>query len=434
MNKRILKLAIPNILSNLSIPLLSSVDTAVVGRLDEVYYLGAIAVGSMIFNFIYWGFGFLRMGTTGMTAQAYGRESDDESASVFGRAILTAVFVGFVLIAFSWLIDKFAFGIISSSAEVSYFAREYFYIRIFAAPAALSLFVFHGWFLGMQNAKYPLYLAVFVNIANIALNLFFIYVMGKKSDGVAWGTLISQYIGLTFAILLFLKKYKSFIFKLRFNEIINLEKIKSFFKINFDIFIRTLALIFVFSYFTTRSAGMGDDLLAANTILMQLWMILAYGVDGFAFAAESLTGKYIGNNNLSKLKELIKYSLYWGIGLGLTLSIVYYVFDTSIVGIFTNKETIIELAMGFMIYTYFAPFINSFAMILDGIYIGATATKAMRNNMLIVSFIVFLPLQLILEPSLGNHSIWIAMLAFMAARGITLSITLKSSVLSQCSE
>lgn len=429
MNKKILRLAVPNILSNLSVPLLSAVDTAVVGHLEKVSYLGAIAIGSMIFNFIYWGFGFLRMGTTGLTAQALGGKKDDETISIFARSFGIAVISGLALIIFQSLISNFSFYLVDGSAEVEKYASEYFDIRIWAAPATLSLYAFHGWFLGMQNAKYPLILTVTVNILNIILNLTFIYGFGMKVDGVALGTVIAQYIGLGLAAFLYLKKYSSYTPLLNLKKVLNLAPLKEYMRVNFDIFIRTLSLIFAFTYFTAKSAEFGNDLLAVNTILLQLWMLIAYGVDGFAFAAESLVGKYFGAKDKSKLKEVIKYSFYWGIGFGVIFSAIYFLFDRSIVAIFTDKNHLIDLAMVYFTWTIFAPLINGFCFIWDGIFIGATATKAMRNTMLVSTFVIFLPVFLLTRGIIGNHSLWFAMTLFMITRGVTLTLAAPKCIL-----
>lgn len=429
MNKKILRLAIPNIISNLSIPILSSVDTAIVGHLDKVSYLGAIAIGSMIFNFIYWAFGFLRMGTTGLTAQAFGKKNDENIILVLTRAALVAVGVSVLIILLQYPIAELSFYLVPGTPEVEMYAREYFYIRIYAAPATLSLYAFHGWFLGMQNAKYPLILSVFVNVMNIIFNLLLIYGFGMKSDGVALGTVIAQYMGLALAVFLYLYTYKRYTAKLVIKKILDIEPLKEFFTVNFDIFIRTLCLIFAFSFFTAKSAEFGEDILAVNTILLQLWMILSYGVDGFAFAAESLVGSYIGEGSKKKLIKVIKYCFYWGLGMGAILSVVYAFGGEWIVGLYTDKQYLVELAMVYFIWTILAPIVNSACFIWDGIFIGATATKPMRNTMLISSFVIFLPVYLLTRDLIGNHSLWVAMLSFMLARGVTLNVVAKKSVI-----
>ena len=427
MNKNILRLAIPNILSNLSIPLLSSVDTAVVGHLDKITYLGAIAIGTMIFNFIYWGFGFLRMGTTGLTAQAHGRKNYEEVILTLGRAVSFGVISAVILFALQDLISSLAFYLVDATEEVEFYAAQYFHIRIYAAPATLALYGFHGWFLGMQNAKYPLILSIVVNVLNIAFNLMFIYSLGMKSDGVALGTVCAQYLGLILAIVLYLKKYSKYNSLIKLKSIFELKALKKFYAVNFDIFVRTLGLIFVFSYFTAVSAEFGEDILAANTILLQLWMILAYGVDGFAFAAESLVGKYFGARDLTKLKQVVKLSFIWGIGMGILLSLVYLIFGEKILSIYTNKQHLIELSMQFFAWTIMAPLINSACFIWDGIFIGATASKPMRNSMILCTGI-FILIFFATRGAIGNHGLWLAMTLFMVLRGITLSVYSSKSI------
>jgi multidrug resistance protein, MATE family len=428
LNKRILRLAIPNIISNLSVPLLSSVDTAIVGRLDHVYYLGAIAVGGMIFNIIYWGFGFLRMGTTGLTAQAYGSGNRNEEASVLGRAMLVALTASFIIIVFRKPVIDLCFLIIDSSRDVEEFTRVYFSYRIWAAPATLSLYAIQGWFLGMQNAKYPMILTIFVNIVNIGATLFFVYGFGMTVDGVALGTVCAQYSGVAAGFILFYRKYRYVALSFSLAAIREVAELRRFFLVNRDIFIRTLCLIFAFSFFTAKSAEAGDEILAINTILLQLWHILAYGVDGFAFAAESLVGRYTGSGDKHNLRLAIRYNLYWGLGLGVAVSVVYLLFPEHILYVYTDKQEIIALAMVYFIWTAMAPLINSFCFIWDGVYIGATATRPMRNSMIAASFLIFLPVYYLSVPYLGNHSLWLAMTSFMVARGAALMWYSKSYI------
>ncbi len=428
MNKQILRLAIPNIISNLSVPLLGAVDTAVLGHLDEIYYLGALAVGGIIFNFIYWGFGFLRMGTTGLTAQAYGTKDDVQVFLILMRTLLIALAGALLLILSQKLIAMVSFSLIKTTPEVKQFAEEYFYIRIYAAPATLALYALHGWFLGVQNAKYPLILTVFVNVLNVIFNLIFVYKLGMKADGVALGTVIAQYSGLVLGLILYLKKYSSYSIKINRNLLFEKIALKRIFVVNTDIFIRTLGLIFTFSYFTAKSAEGGNTILAVNSILLQLVNILAYGVDGFAFAAESLVGKYIGAKDKLNLRKTINYSFIWGIGLGVIISFCFWLFDEPILRVFTDKEDIILLCMSYMIWIIIAPLTNSFCFIWDGIFVGATATAPMRNSMLFCTFAIFVPVYLLLRDSLGNHSLWLALTLFMVMRGITLTIYSKKHV------
>ncbi len=428
MNKQILKLAIPNIISNLAVPILGVVDIALVGHMEGLAHLGAIAIGGMIFNLIYWGLGFLRMGTTGLTAQAFGRQNRSEIIHILIRAIIVALLFAVLLIAAQQLILKISLLFITTSADIAKQASIYFKIRIYAAPATLTLYAFHGWFLGMQNARFPLYLTIITNVANLLLNLLFIKVYDMQSDGIALGTVIAQYTGLLCAIVFLFYYYKQYLNKIVKSALFELGQIKKFFSVNSDIFIRTIALVFTFSFFTAQSAKLGDDILAANTILLQLWMIFSYGIDGFAFAAESIVGKYVGSGDKNKLRVSIKYIFYWGISLGVLFSITYLLGGKPILNLFTDKEAILTLCLLYFPWTIIAPTINSFCYIWDGIYIGATATKAMRNAMLISTLVFFLPLFYLGKTLFENHGLWLAMLIFMIVRWITLHVLAKKYI------
>lgn len=422
MNKNVLRLAIPNIISNLSVPLLGAVDTALVGHLDEVYYLGAIALGGMIFNFIFWGFGFLRMGTTGIAAQAFGENNKTESVMTLVRALLVAGVFGFLIVLLQAFIADLSFWLVEGSREVEEYTRIYFDIRIYSAPATLGLYAINGWFLGMQNARYPMIVTVVLNILNIILDVFFVYALNMHVDGVAIGTLIARYVGLLLAVALLVYKYRSWLNAYVREKILEVEPIKKFFSVNRDIFIRTLCLIFTFSYFTAKSAEFGNVILAANSILLQLWMIVSYGIDGFAFAAESLIGRYTGSGNKDKVREAVKYCFIWGIGIGLAASLCYGLFDRSILTLFTDQQDVIKTALLFFSWTIAGPAVSSFCYIWDGIFIGATATVPMRNSMVIATVLVFLPAYLLSLPYLGNHALWMALTLFMFARGAALSL------------
>lgn len=423
MNRKVLQLAIPNIISNLSVPLLGAVDTALVGHLDEVYYLGAIALGGMIFNFIFWGFGFLRMGTTGITAQAFGEENKTESVMTLVRALFVAGLFSFLILLLQVWIADLSFWLVEASPEVEHYTRIYFNIRIFTAPATLGLYAINGWFLGMQNARYPMIVTVVLNVLNIVLDVFFVYSLDMHVDGVAWGTLIARYVGLILAVVLLVVKYRGWLKAYVREKLLELEPIQKFFSVNRDIFIRTLCLIFTFSFFTAKSAEFGNVILAANTILLQLWMMVSYGIDGFAFAAESLIGRYKGSGEKGKLKKAVGYCFFWGIGIGFAASLVYALFDIPILNIFTDQQEVIETALVFWAWTIAGPAVSSFCYIWDGIFIGATATVPMRNSMIIATILVFLPVYAIGVSflGLGNHAIWLALTLFMIARGVTLS-------------
>lgn len=421
MNRKILNLAIPNIISNLSVPLLGAVDTALVGHLEEAYYLGAIAVGSMIFNFIFWGFGFLRMGTTGLTAQAYGKENQTEGVMTLARSLTVAVVFGLLIVLLQAWIADLSFWLIEASPEVERYTRIYFEIRIYTAPATLSLYAINGWFLGMQNARYPMIVTIFLNSLNIALDVFFVYSLDMTVDGVAMGTLIARYAGVTLAVVLLVYKYHDWLGGYVHSLLLEIKAIKKFFTVNRDIFIRTLCLIFTFSFFTAKSAEFGDVVLAANSILLQLWMIVSYGTDGFAYAAESLIGRYTGSDQQKRVNLTVKYCFIWGAGLGVMASAVYAIFNVHILQIFTDQQDVINAAMVYFLWTVAGPTVSSFSYIWDGIFIGATATGPMRDSMIVATLIVFLPVYSIGVYFWGNHALWLAMTLFMIARGITLT-------------
>jgi MATE family multidrug resistance protein len=428
-NKKILNLAIPNVISNLSVPLLGVVDTALVGHLDEVYYLGALAVGGMIFNFLFWGFGFLRMGTTGLTAQEYGKRDRRGIMMMLARVQLVALIIGALILLLKNPVADLSFWIIESGAEVERYTRVYYDIRIYTAPAVLALYGLNGWFLGMQNATFPMIVTIALNLLNIVLNIWFIYGLDMHVDGVAYGTLISTYAALILGIGLFLYQYRRYFFHFVSHELFDAASFKQFFSVNRDIFIRTLCLIFTFSFFTAKSAEQGDLILAANTILLQLWMVASYGIDGFAYAAESMVGRFKGASDRDLLKKSVFYNLAWGLSLGAIGSLAYGLFDEQILSLFTDKQNVIDLALSVVFWTVMAPFVSSICYILDGVFIGATATAPMRNTMLISTFLFFLPVYYIGTALVGVHGLWVAMVLFMAVRGIALSFYLPGKVL-----
>lgn len=422
MNKRILRLAIPNVISNLSVPLLGAVDTAVVGHLEHVYYLGAIAVGSIIFDFIFWGFGFLRMGTTGLVAQAYGAGNERETRIILLRVLCVAVIASFFILLLQYPLIKISLALVNATPEVEAYTVLYYNIRIFAAPATLALFSINGWFLGMQNSTYPMLVTIVLNALNIVLNLVFVFKFNMNVDGVALGSLIASYLGLAFAVILYKKKYSGVKLRASIKEILDPIELKKFFSVNRDIFIRTMCLIFSYAFFIAKSAESGNVILAANTILLQLWYISAYGIDGFAFAAESLVGRFKGAKEFKKMRKSIKLTMSWGLGLGFIASMIYALFGSSILLIFTDKQNVIEAGLVVLIWTVFAPIINSICFIWDGVYIGTTETATMRNSMLISTVLFFVPVYYIMEPFIGVHALWLAMATFMLIRGITLTL------------
>lgn len=416
MNKEILHLAIPNIISNVSIPLLSTVDTMLMGRLSELH-IGAVGVGAMIFNFIYWNFGFLRMGTTGITAQAFGKKDDSEIMLTLSRALLVGLFLAMGIFILQVPFGEMSFYLMNISPEQYYLVEEYFYIRIWAAPATLGLFAMMGWFFGMQNAIFPLLITIFVNVVNILLSYFFVKILNWDVAGVAWGTVIAQYAGITLSIILFYTKYQSHLNHFNQKAIVQIDALKEYLTINRDIFIRTFCLTFAFGFFYSQSSSTGETILAANVILLQFLNWMSYGVDGFAFASESLVGKYKGAKDAFHLKKAIRYSFFWGMVLAIGFSLVYWIFGNELLHIFTDKEKVIEASLPYLFWMIIFPIISTPCYIWDGVYIGLTASKAMRDTM-VVALLIYVLVYFVLEGAYGNHGLWAALLAFMGARGL----------------
>jgi len=428
MNREILRLSIPIIISNISIPLLGMVDTALMGRMESEYYIGAVALGSLIFNFIYWGFGFLRMGTTGLTAQAYGRKDQKEITAILIRGLLVAAGGSLMLILFQRAVSWAGFALIPGEEAVKSLGEQYFFIRIYAAPATLALYVFYGWFLGMQNAKYPMILTVLVNVINIGFNVFFVTHLGMKSDGVALGTVCAQYLGVTAAVILFMIKYRHHLKNYERAILLKLGPIKRFFSVNADIFIRTVCLVFTFAFFTAASSALDSLILAANQILLQFISLMSYGVDGFAFAAESLVGRFTGEGSRNKLILAVRRLFMWGCGLGIIFAVLYGMFGKHLLYIFTDLDPIIKTASHYVWWLAVIPLFGAIAYMWDGVYIGATATKPMRNMMLVSILGVFLPVYVLFVRLIGNHGLWLALLMFMIARGLSLTLISKKYI------
>jgi MATE family multidrug resistance protein len=428
MNRQILRLALPNIVTNITVPLLGIVDLALMGHLDSPVYIGAIALGGTIFNIIYSSFAFLRMGSTGLTAQAYGAKNSEEVALILQRSLLVGVAMAAMLMLFMYPIQWVAFKVLDGSEEVKFFARQYFYIRIFAAPATLGLYAFYGWFLGVQNSVIPMTIAVTVNVVNIALNFLFVVGLGMKSDGVAVATVIAQYTGLFLASFFFLRKYKRYKIRFPLKRIAEKSALTRFFRVNTDIFIRTLLFLMVLAIFISRSAAQGDVILAVNTLLFQLFYFFSYFADGFAFAAEALSGKAKGARNKEELKRVIKGVFTWSWGIAVLFTLIYGFGLDFIMKGFTTEETVREAARAFYPWVMAIPLISIGAFTWDGIYIGLTATKAMRNIGIAVSVFIFLPAYYFTHESLGNHALWLAFDLFMLTRSLGMWIYAKKQI------
>ncbi len=430
MNRDILKLALPAIAGNITVPLLGMADMALMGHLPSEEYIGAIALGSMLFNFIYWAFGFLRMGTSGLTAQAYGKKDWQETSYSLYRALLLAVVTGLTLILMKWPLAELAFYLIKGSETVEALARNYFMIRVYAAPAALSLFALTGWFIGMQNSRIPVMVLIAINIMNIGLNFLFVYGLDMTSNGIAFGTLIAQYTGLALAILFLITKFKKFLTPVQKEILAEMQAVKRFFSINKNIFIRTFCIIAVHTFFTSHSAAINDNILAVNSLLLQYLMLFSFVADGFAYAGEALTGKFFGSRDKAKLNLAIKKLFQWGFGLAGLFTLAYMLGGETILNLLTSNEELKPLAREYMPWVWLIPITGVAAFTWDGIYIGATAGPAMRDSLLLAAFAVFFPVFFLGRAALGNHALWLAMLLFMLARGIIQTAWRKKAIYS----
>lgn len=429
MNKSILKLAIPNIISNITVPLLGLVDMILMGHLDSTIYIGAIALGGTIFSVLYSFFSFLRAGTTGFTAQSLGRNDQTEIIYSLYRSLIIGIPIIFFILILQTPIAKISNILLDGSSEVKQLAIKYFYIRIWAAPANIILYCLNGWFVGMQNTKTPMFIALIINILNIIFSFIFVIVFELNIEGVALGTVLAQYSGLAFGIIMLFNKYRHHFTKIDINILLDFNKIKLFFKVNSDFMIRSFLLIISIAFFTNQSAKLGNNTLAINMILLQSFYIFSYFTDGFAYAGEALVGKFIGSGDKTKLTKAIRLLLTWGALISIPFSILYALFPDFFVKIISNNTTIITEIQPYYIYMIIIPIITFAAFIWDGIYIGATASKAIRNTMIISSIFVFLPACYLLKPHLGNHGLWISFLCFMIARGITMTFMAKKNIL-----
>ena len=403
-NKDILKLALPSILANITVPLVGMVDIAVAGHLDvnAATMIGGIAIGTMLFDLLYWNFGFLRIGTGGLAAQAYGRGDRKECARILSRALGISMAIAVVLLAIQWVFIKAAFMVVDCTPEVQELASRYFFIRIWAAPATLGLMALKGWFIGMQDSVSAMVADVTVNGMNILMSILLALGLtvgdtailpGMGFPGIAVGTLVAQWTGLLIALSIIVFKYgkgtMSLLHKEDFKGLFKGGETRRFFVMNRDLFIRSLCFIAIYIGFTVISARYGDTLLAVSSILMKLLMIFSYFTDGFAYAGEALTGKYIGSQDRPMVSQTVKWTFVWSMGIAFLFMLIYQFAGVPMLRMMTSDTTVIEAAKDYMPWLLLMPVVGCAAFTWDGIYIGATASMQMRNSMLwaVVSFV-----------------------------------------------
>lgn len=424
MNKQILHIALPSIISNITVPLLALVDTTIVGHLGSASYIAAIAIGGMIFNMIYWLFNFLRMGTGGLTAQAYGANQHQATSYILLRSLTIAGGIALTLLLLQRPIFQVTFHFVTATAEVRSLASIYFNILIWGAPAMLALYSFTGWFLGMQNARIPMCIAITQNVVNIAVSTLLVFGCHLKIEGVALGTLISQYTALLLAVIFCLTKFDvKQHFELK--AILDINTLKRFFQINRDIFLRTLCLIAVTTYFTSAGSTQGEVTLAANTLLMQFFIIFSYFMDGFAYAGEALGGRYFGAHDRLNFQRVTRCLFAWGGALSVLFFFIYFLSGTSLLHLLTDDSQVINRAQQYLPIIYFIPLISFAAFLFDGLYIGTTATRYMLISMFCASAAFFV---LINVCTLSNTLLWLAFLVYLGGRGLMQAFLFKKAV------
>ena len=416
-NREILQIALPSIVSNITVPLLGLVDTTIVGHLGAASYIGAIAVGGMLFNLIYWIFGFLRMGTSGMTSQAFGQKDEAESMRILARSIGIGMLIALTLIILQYPIERIAFLFIKATPEVERLASTYFRLCIWGAPAVLGLYSISGWCIGMQNSRFPMYVAITQNIVNIVVSLMLVYGLNMKIEGVAIGTLVAQYAGLLMAIGLWSSHFKRLIPYVQIHTLFAQGAFRRFFQVNRDIFLRTLCLVAVTMYFTSAGAAQGDVVLAVNTLLMHFFTFFSYIMDGFAYSGEALAGKYIGANDRPALQQMIRHLFVWGIALALASTLIYGIGGKEFLGLITNEQNVIAASSTYFYWVLAIPLAGFAAFLYDGIFIGATATNLMLRAMFVAS-VAFFGIYFGCRGIIGNHALWLAFITYLALRGM----------------
>ena len=419
-DREILHIALPSIVSNITVPLLGLVDVAITGHLGSAAYIGAIALGGMLFNVVYWIFGFLRMGTSGLTAQALGAGKREETIEWLLRSQTIGLGIAVALLLLQVPIRELALLVMQPTEEVRAFTVTYYNICIWGAPATLGLFGLNGWFIGMQNSRVPMVIAISQNVVNILASLCFVFGLGMKVEGVALGTLIAQWCGFLMGVFLCLRYvdmslcrvFKGRTVKSLFDRLSMLR----FFEVNRDIFFRTICIVSVMLFFTSAGSWQGEVILAVNTLLMQLYLLVSYVMDGFANAGEALSGKYYGAGDRSSLRLTVRRLFVWAMMMATGFTVVYVLGGRPFLGLLTDEPSVVEASADYVWWAYLIPFVSMGAFMWDGIFIGLTASRQMLQSMFAAA-VTFFVLYYLLHPSLGNHGLWAAFLAFLLVRG-----------------
>ena len=426
MNRRILHLALPSILANITIPLVGLVDTAIVGHISDASAIGGIAIGTMLFDLLYWNFGFLRVGTSGLTAQACGRKDTAECSRLFTQSIGIAVLGALFVWAIQWLFVTAVLVCVPCSPEVAAFARKYFFVRIWAAPATLSLMAFKGWFIGMQDTVSPMATDILVNVVNIVASYLLAVCTPLGAVGVAYGTLIAQYSGLLLSVVIVVAKYRTALQGTAVWQVLtDFRSMRRLLVLNGNLFIRSLCFMVVYVGFTALASRYGDTELAVSSIMMELFMLFSYFIDGFAYAGEALTGRFIGEKQSASLKNAIRILFVWASGIGVAFSLLYLVAGEGCIRLLTNDASVLSAAVPYMGWLIAMPVVSALAFLWDGIFVGATAGKEIRNGMIFAA-IAFVSGYGLTYQWCGAQALYIGYFAHLVVRMIYMTLKWKS--------
>jgi len=434
-NRDILRLAIPSILANITIPLVGLVDTAIVGHLSNATAIGGIAIGTMLFDLLYWNFGFLRIGTSGLTAQALGADRQDECLKILTQSLTVAMLAALAIWAIQWLFVTAVLAIVPCSTQVAEVARDYFYVRIWAAPATLMLMAFKGWFIGMQDTKSPMAVDILVNVVNMGASYYLAVHTPLGVVGVAYGTLIAQYSGLLLAVGIFRFRYHVITWSRDLEEwkaAMRWSEMRRMMALNGNLFIRSLCFMVVYVGFTSLASRYGDTELAVSSILMKLFMFFSFFVDGFAYAGEALVGKAFGAGRISsggeqpfgELEEIVHLLFNWAIGVGLLFTALYALWGRGCIELLTSDAQVIDASMRYIGWLIAMPIISTLAFMWDGVYVGATAGVQIRNSM-IWAAVAFVAGYLLTYRWLGAQALYIGYFAHLVARAVYLTVEWK---------
>jgi len=414
-HQKVLAIALPMTIASVSIPLLGLVDTAILGHLELAHYLGAVAAGSSVLTMLFWLFSFLRMGNTGLTARARGAGDHNRCRELLAQSLVLAMLLGSALVLFQQPLLTVILNLIKPSTEVKLLAAEYCQIRILAAPATFGTLCAMGWLLGLQRAKATLLLMLFTNVVNISLDFVFIVGLKMNSAGAAWASFYAELLGFALAMGLIATSLSEMPGAINWRHLCQWHRYREFLQVNQHLFVRTACLVFTMVFFTAQGARQGDNFLAANAILMQLLLLVAYTQDGFAHAAESLAGHAIGTNNLDHFYQVCAEVTLWGLGISCIATIAYLLFPASIIAIFTDLPDVSSTAREYWPWLISLPLAGVICFMADGIFIGSGKTRAMQDTMILATFGLFLPIWYLSKP-LGNHGLWMSYLIFLCGR------------------